>query len=160
MSRDNERQLWARHLAGDDSARQKLIDSCASKCLAFAQHRLDQHERWDGFHVLLEEVARIVDKRDFDPDKASLPAFVDKALGWRVKDIRRRIKDREHLMVPTAFVGRLKFDADTGAAFDPVRVMAEGNEEAEGADEVEAEIAGETARLQALVDQIEDEADR
>jgi hypothetical protein len=102
LSRQDERQTWAQFLAtGDADARQRLVDSCASKCLAFAQHRLDRHERWDGFHVLLEEVARIVDARKFDPDKASLPAFVDKMLVWRVRDIKRRIRDREKLMVPT-----------------------------------------------------------
>ena len=163
LSRHDERQLWARHLAGDESARRKLINSCASKCLAFVHHRLDQHERWDGFHVLLDEVAKIVDARKFDPSNASLPAFVDKMLGWRIKDIRRRIRFREKLMVPTDFTGRLEFDEDTGKIIgDVVRAMAESVAEADvedGDDEVEAEARADR-QLDQLLGLAEDETDR
>jgi len=111
--------------------------------------------------VLLAEVARIVDERKFDPTRGSLPGFVDRVMGWRIKDIKQQIRFHEKLIVPTDFTGRFEFDEDTGriASGGVVRAMAETVAEVADTDEIEAQAEADLQRLARLAE-VEDEDDR
>ena len=97
LSPQDERQSWAQFIdTGDEEVRQRLINSCAKKCLFYAR-KMPEQERWDAFMVLWDEVGRIVDQRKFDPDQAALPTFVEKILALRIKDIKKGIRTRAKL---------------------------------------------------------------
>ena len=52
LRKQDERQLWAQFLdTGDEDVRQRLINSCAAKCLVPCA-QVCQQERWDAFMAL------------------------------------------------------------------------------------------------------------
>jgi hypothetical protein len=123
LLKQDERQSWAQYLdTGDEDVRQRLINSCATKCL-FHARKLPEQERWDALLALRDSVGQSVDKREFDPDLSTLPTYVDKILALRIKDIRRRIRRRDTLFVQVDF--RETDDGDDGYYRDPHRAEAE-----------------------------------
>ena len=142
----DERQCWAQFVdTGDEDVRQRLINSWASKCL-FHARKTRRQDRWDAFMTLRDEVGRIIDRRDFDPDLASLPTFVGRLLALRVKDVERGIRTRAKL-------------------FDQIslREPPAGGEDDDSAAEI-AEAVGvidaEVDRVERLLASLADEVDR
>jgi len=57
LRQQDERQLWAYFRdTGDEDVRQRLIDSCAAKCILYAR-KMPEQERWAAFLELRDEVA-------------------------------------------------------------------------------------------------------
>lgn len=146
LRKQDERQCWAQFVdTGDEDVRQRLINSCASKCL-FHARKTRRQDRWDAFMTLRDEVGRIIDRRDFDPDLASLPTFVGRLLALRVKDVERGIRTRAKL-------------------FDQIslREPPAGGEDDDSAAEI-AEAVGvidaEVDRVERLLASLADEVDR
>ncbi len=142
----DERQKWVEFLnTGDEDVRQRLISGCETKCLFHARKMLEQ-ERWDAFMMLRDEVGRIIDKRDFDPDKASLPTWVEKILALRVRDIKKSNRTRAKLFGQIDHRAPAEYDDDGALA------------EAEMAEAV-VEVDQLAARLDYLLASTTDETD-
>lgn len=144
----DERQLWAQFCdTGDEDVRQRLINGCATKCLYHAR-KMPEQERWDAFMRLRDEVGRIIDKREFDPDKATLPTWVGRLLALRVTDIKRGDRARAKLFSQVDRREPAEYD-DDGAEAE----MAEAEEALE-------ETVDEVDRVELFLAGVEDEVDR
>jgi hypothetical protein len=149
LSKQDERQTWAQFLdTGDEDVRQRLVNSCATKCW-FHARQLPEQERWDSFLALRDSVGQIVDKREFDPDISTLPTYVDKILKLRVTDIRRRNLRRDRLFAQVDF--QETDDREDGGFRDRNRGEAEA---------VMAASASAVDPLELLLADLTDETDR